>query len=297
MLIEAGHTITIIDKSSEFGGMVEAVIPPDRQSVSLENEIAAIFKDVPKDRMILQLGTELTAGYNLNSVLSEPFDAVFIGMGLPKAVSAEIESTKCEGLWNALDFLTAAKHDKLDVKGKRVAVIGGGNTAMDCAAVAKWHGAKDVYVIYRRSFAEMPAWSGERDRVMNEGVHFIILTQPVGITAKDGKLVGIKVCPTRLGEPDSSGRRRPEPIKSSVYELDMDIVVEAIGQTSPKEITKVLAGVELKNGLIKTKENSFQTSREKVFAGGDLVRGASTVVRAVADGMAAAKEIDKFLRQ
>ena len=306
-LLEAGHTVTIIDKSSEFGGMVEAVIPPDRQSVSLENEIKAIFKDVPGDRMILQLGKELNAGFNLNTIMlasakpseagSDSFDAAFIGMGLPKAVSGEIESAKCEGMWNALDFLTAAKHNEIDVKDKRVAVIGGGNTAMDCAAVAKWHGAKDVYIIYRRSFAEMPAWSGERDRVMNEGVHFLILTQPVGINAKSGKLVGIKVCPTRLGEPDSSGRRKPEPIKSSTYELDMDVVVEAIGQTSPQEIAKVLPGVELKNGLIKTKGNSFQTSREKVFAGGDLVRGASTVVRAVADGMAAAKEIDKFLRR
>ena len=295
--LEAGHTVTIIDKSSEFGGMVEAVIPPDRQSISLENEIAATFKDIPENRMILRLGIRLTTAYNLDSVLSESYDAVFIGMGLPKAVSGEIDTANYEGLWNALDFLAAAKHQELDVRDKRVAVIGGGNTAMDCAVTAKWNGAKDVYVIYRRSFAEMPAWSGEINRAMDDGVHFLILTQPVGLSAKDGKLVGIKVCPTRLGEPDSSGRRRPESVKSSTYELGMDIVVEAIGQKSPQELAKVLPGVELKNGLIKTKGHSFQTSREKVFAGGDLVRGASTVVRAVADGMAAAKEINKFLKQ
>jgi glutamate synthase (NADPH/NADH) small chain len=132
---------------------------------------------------------------------------------------------------------------------------------------------------------------------MNEGVHFLILTQPVGFSTEDGKLVGIKVCPTKLGDPDFSGRRRPEPIRSSTYELDMDIVVEAIGQKSPQQLAKILPGVELTKDLIKTRENSFQTSREKVFAGGDMVRGAATVVRAVADGMAAAKEIDKFLRQ
>jgi len=296
-LLEAGHTVTIIDKSSEFGGMVEAVIPPDRQSTSLENEIKAIFRDIPEGRMILRFGTELTASYNLDAVLSESFDAVFIGMGLPKAVSSEIEPANCEGLWNALDFLTAARQHKLDVKGKRVGIIGGGNTAMDCAVTAKWEGAKDVYVIYRRSFAEMPAWSSERDRAMNEGVHFLILTQPVGFSTKDGKLVGIKVCPTILGDPDFSGRRKPEPVRSSTYELDMDVVVEAIGQKSPQQLAKILPGVELVKGLIKTTGNSFRTSREKVFAGGDLIHGAATVVRAVADGMAAAKEIDKFLKQ
>jgi glutamate synthase (NADPH/NADH) small chain len=162
---------------------------------------------------------------------------------------------------------------------------------MDVAVTAKRLGAKDVYIIYRRSFKEMPAWSSERDRAMNEGVHFLILTQPLGFNSIDGKLKSIKVCPTRLGEPDQSGRRRPEPIESSAYELDMDIVVEAIGQSSPEEISEILPGVELRNGLIRTKEGSLATSRAGVFAGGDLVRGASTVVAAVADGMKAAKEI------
>jgi len=157
-------------------------------------------------------------------------------------------------------------------------------------------GAKDVYIIYRRSFKEMPAWSSERDRAIKEGVHFLILTQPLGFKSTDGKLKSIKVCPTRLGEPDQSGRRRPEPIESSAYELDMDIVVEAIGQSSPEEISEILPGVELTKGLIQTTEGTLATSRPGVFAGGDLVRGALTVVAAVADGMKAAKEINEFLR-
>ncbi len=142
----------------------------------------------------------------------------------------------------------------------------------------------------------MPAWSSERNRAMNEGVHFLILTQPLGFNSVDGKLKSIKVCPTRLGEPDQSWRRRPEPIESSAYELDMDVVVEAIGQSPPEEISEILPGVELANGHIKTKEGTLATSRVGVFAGGDLVRGASTVVAAVADGMKAAKEIDEFLK-
>jgi NADPH-dependent glutamate synthase beta subunit-like oxidoreductase len=197
-----------------------------------------------------------------------------------------------------MEFLSAAKEpDKLDIADKCVAAIGGGNTAMDVALTAKRLGAKDVYVIYRRSFKEMPAWSAERDRAINEGVHFLILTQPLGFNSHDGKLTAIKVCPTRLGEPDASGRRRPEPVESSAYELDMDIVVEAIGQKAPEEISEILPGVELTKGLIRTKEGTLATSRPGVFAGGDLVRGPSTVVAAVADGMAAAKQINEFLKR
>jgi 2,4-dienoyl-CoA reductase (NADPH2) len=295
-LLEAGHTVTIFDKSREFGGMIESVIPSDRQGDSLKNEIAAIFADVPKDRMILRLGKELNAGFNIDTITKQGFDAVFIGMGLAKSVS--LSDMDIDGLWNAMEFLSAAKEpNRLQIAGKRVAATGGGNTAMDVAVTARRLGAKDVYIIYRRSFKEMPAWSSERDRAINEGVHFLILTQPLGFNSIDGKLKSIKVCPTRLGEPDRSGRRRPEPIESSSYELDMDIVVEAIGQSSPEEISEILPGVELTNGLISTKEGSLATSRRGVFAGGDLVRGASTVVAAVANGMKAAKEINVYLKQ
>jgi 2,4-dienoyl-CoA reductase (NADPH2) len=296
ILLEAGQTVTIFDKSSEFGGMIESVIPADRQGDSLKQEIAAIFVDVPKDRMLLRLGEELSSGFNLDTIMKQGFEAVFIGMGLAKSVS--LSDKDIDGLWNAMEFLSAAKGPgRLQIAGKRVAATGGGNTAMDVAVTARRLGAKDVYIIYRRSFKEMPAWSSERDRAINEGVHFLILTQPLGFNSIDSKLKSIKVCPTRLGEPDRSGRRRPEPIESSAYELDMDIVVEAIGQSSPEEIKEILPGVELTNGLIRTKEGSLATSRPGVFAGGDLVRGASTVVAAVADGMKAAKEINEYLKQ
>ncbi len=340
ILLEAGHTVTIFDKSSEFGGTIESVIPADRQGNSLKSEIAAIFSEVPKDRMILRLGKGLIAGFNLDNIIphqlspserpgaatgledknsgsigtGDGFDAVFIGMGLTESIS--LSDKDIDGLWNAMEFLSAAKEPgprqpplrlanqdmgagtgKLEIEGKRVAATGGGNTAMDVAITAKRLGAKDVYIIYRRSFKEMPAWTSERDRAIKEGVHFLILTQPLGFNSTNGKLKSIKVCPTRLGEPDQSGRRRPEPIESSAYELDMDIVVEAIGQKSPEEISEILPGVELTNGLIQTKEGTLATSRPGVFAGGDLVRGASTVVAAVADGMKAAKEIDEFLKQ
>jgi len=297
-LLEAGHTVTIFDRGTEFGGMIESVIPEDRQGNSLQNEIASIFADVPKGRMILRLGKPFNSGFNLDTIVEEGYDAVFIGMGLPKAVSLDSSDKNLDGLWNAMEFLSKAKGPAgLDLAGKSVAAVGGGNTAMDVAVAAAQSGAKDVYVIYRRSFKEMPAWSAELEKAIGEGVHFLILTQPIGFVSADGKLKGIKVCPTRLGEPDRSGRRKPEPLESNAYELEMDIVVEAIGQQPQENMDKILPGVELKDGLIKTKEDTLATSRPGVFAGGDLVKGASTVVAAVADGMAAAHEIDEFLRE
>jgi 2,4-dienoyl-CoA reductase (NADPH2) len=297
-LLEAGHTVTIFDRHAQFGGTVESVIPADRKCDSLKNEITAIFKDVPGDRLVLRMGKELTADFNLDAITGEGFEAVFIGMGLPKSVGIGDRDENINGLFNAMDFLRATQEPgKLNLKNKRVAVIGGGNTAMDAAVVAQQSDARDVYVIYRRSFAEMPAWIAERERAMKEGVHFLILTQPLKYNHTNGKLKSITVCPTRLGEPDVSGRRRPENVESSSYDLNMDVVIEAIGQKSPGDIKEILPGVELKKGLIKIKKGSSATSRCAVFAGGDLVRGASTVVAAVADGMKAAKEINEFVRQ
>ncbi len=294
-LLKAGHAITIFDRNTEFGGMVESVIPPDRQSSALKNELTAIFADVPKDRMTLCLGQELDAAHNLDAIMSQGFDAAFIGLGLPKATS--VTKVQMAGLWNAMDFLADAKQPgKIDLSGQSVAVIGGGNTAMDVAVTAQQLDAKDVYLIYRRSFKEMPAWGAERERAISLGVHFLILTQPLEYLARNGKLTGIKLCPTRLGEPDQSGRRRPESVTASTYDLDMDVVVEAIGQAAEENIEQMLPGVDIANGLIQTQNGSLATSRQGVFAGGDLVRGPSTVVAAVADGMKAAGAINQFVQ-
>lgn len=293
VLLEAGHKVTVFDKNKDFGGMVDSVIPADRQSAALKNEISAIFNDVPADRLEIRSNTVLNKQFNLNNILDQKFDVVFIGMGLPKATRSSDE--KLDGLYDALDFLKLAKHsDSIDLNGKTVGVIGGGNTAMDVAVTAAQKGAKDVYVLYRRSFTEMPAWSAERDRALFKGVHFVILTQQFEYIANDGKLSGVKVCPCHLGEPDESGRRKPLPIKESVYNLNMDIVVEAIGQQSQADIEEILPGIELKWGQVMVNEK-YQTSIKTVFAGGDIVRGASTVVAAVADGMKAAKEIDTLI--
>ncbi|MGA2069947.1 MAG: FAD-dependent oxidoreductase [Sedimentisphaerales bacterium] len=291
-LLEAGHEVTVFDKNKLPGGMVESAIPADRIGAALTSEVKAIFDGVPAQRFKIESGKELNTGFTLESVMSGGFDACFIGLGLSKVISSS--ETKADGIWDAIEFLNIAKKGKLDLGGKRVAVIGGGNTAMDAACTAKRLGARDVYVIYRRSFGEMPAWPGELERAMDAGIHFLILTQQLEYETRDRKLTAIKLCPTELGEPDKSGRRKPVALKDITYVLDFDAVVEAIGQESPEDIGKALCGIDMTDGLIKINEH-FQTSKPNIFAGGDIVHGASTVVGAVSDGMKAAEQINHFL--
>ena len=166
------------------------------------------------------------------------------------------------------------------------------------ALSARRCGAGDVAIVYRRSFAEMPAWPEERDQAIAAGVHFLILTQPLDyIVDGQGKLAGLKVVRTRLGAPGPDGRRRPEAIPGSEHMLPADLVVEAIGQQADDELRAALPGVEFtRQGLVRTREGSLATSRDGVFAAGDLVNGGTTVVQAVAEGARAAREIDAWLR-
>jgi len=179
--------------------------------------------------------------------------------------------------------------------GKKVAVLGGGNTAIDAAVVAKQAGAQDVYIVYRRSFNQMPAWKKERDAALEKGVHFLILSQPLDYVTENGRLQGVKIARTELGEPDASGRRRPIIVPHSEYSFPVDHVIEAIGQRIDAETKRALGNLELdNNGWIKVNEH-FQTSIKNVFAGGDIINGGTTAVQAVAEGMKAAVEMDKRL--
>ncbi len=170
---------------------------------------------------------------------------------------------------------------------------------MDAAITARRAGADDVYVVYRRSFVEMPAWPEERDEALSAGVHFLILTQPLDyVTNSGGKLTGLKVASTTLGEPDESGRRRPEVDPSTERVMDVDLVIEAIGQRAPSDLDEWLPGIEMDDdGTIATRPGSLQTNLDRVFAGGDIVNGGETVVQAVADGVQAADEMDSIFTE
>ncbi|MBL8026341.1 MAG: FAD-dependent oxidoreductase, partial [Fibrobacteres bacterium] len=220
------------------------------------------------------------------------YKAIFLGMGLGSSQKLPDAKRPAVGVEDANSFLRRVKSGADCAVPARVAVLGGGNTAMDAAVVAKRCGARDVYLVYRRSFDEMPAWPKERDHALEEGVHFLTLTQPLDYIADNGKLKALKVSRTVLGEPDAGGRRKPVAIANSESEIPVDLVIEALGQNPVSGIDKVIPGLELnRSGFIKV-NGDFKTSIDGIYAGGDIVNGGTTAVRAVAEGMKAAKAIN-----
>ena len=158
----------------------------------------------------------------------------------------------------------------------------------------------DVYLLYRRSFQQMPAWPAERENCLQAGVHFLILQQPVDYLAdENGNLTGIRLVRTELGKADASGRRSPQMVADSEYILEVSMVVEALGQRLSDDLLNLVQekGIEIKNGLVKTEADSTATSREGIFAGGDLINGGQTVVRAIFEDYQAADEIDKYIKK
>jgi glutamate synthase (NADPH/NADH) small chain len=240
---------------------------------------------------------ELNAANTVDSLLGEGFDAVLLALGLTRSIPLPGAARPAQGVFGALEFLRRVKREGERISGA-VAVLGGGNTAIDAALSALRAGAQDVYVVYRRSFAEMPAWPEERDAAVRAGVHFLVLTQPLDyVSDPEGRLTGVKVARTRLGAPDDSGRRRPEVIPGTEHVLPCDAAVEAIGQAVEEAVRAALPGVEFtRNGTVATRPGSLATSRAQVWAAGDIVNGGSTVVQAVAEGTRAAREIDSALR-
>lgn len=297
-LLRAGFAVTIIDAREQPGGIAAETIPGDRlDPVAATGEIAAILEGCDPERLQWRLGTRMGADLTVDDLFAEGFTAVFVGVGLSEAVPLPGARRPVEGVEDALSFLRRMKqHPDTRLQGA-VAVLGGGNTAMDAAVTAARAGARDVYVVYRRSFVEMPAWPAERDAALAAGVHFLLLTQPLDYVTDDtGRLTGLRVAPTLLGDPDESGRRAPIVDESAQRVLPVDLVIEAIGQRPPADLASWLPGVTLTSrGLIATEDGSLRTSRPGIFAGGDIVNGGDTVVRAVADGMRAAHEIARYL--
>ncbi len=294
-LLQRGHAVTIFDARAFPGGIVRSLLPEKRISFqNVDSEIQALFHNIPTSHLEWRLGFRMTEIANLDSIAPD-FDAVFLGMGLSE--SMRMFESNPENVIDALEFLEKVKAGINFNIPNQVAVIGGGNTAMDAAVVAKNAGARDVYLIYRRSFAELPAWPAERDEALNLGVHFLILSQPVGYAAdENGKVKAIRLGRTALGEPDASGRRRPILIPDAESELPVQMVIEAIGQKAPANLGKILPGIKInRNGLVETIADSRTTSRPGVFAGGDIINGGATAVQAVADGLRAAEEIHEFV--
>ena len=282
VLLKKGHVVDVFDPE-EAGGVAASSIPEGRLA---EDRFQAEFEAIFGGSNVRFVKESLPS---LDDLLAK-YDAVFLGTGLGSSVS--LADTRPPGVEDAIQFLRACKAGGVSVP-ERVAVLGGGNTAMDAAVTAASSAARDVYLVYRRSFAEMPAWPAERDEALNLGVHFLLLTQPLGYEVENGRLKGVRIARTILGAPDESGRRRPMVVEGSESLLEVDLVLEALGQKLPAHIEALGLGLT-PDRLIKVDEEG-RTSREGVYAGGDAVNGGATVVQAVAEGMRAAKAIARRL--
>lgn len=291
-LLELGHHVTLFEQADRLGGTPELLIPLARYESATE-EIEAILAPARiTGRVEIRLQTSLGRDVTLPALRTQ-YDAVFLALGLSQPVSLQ----QADGVVDALSFLRDAKRGKPASVSGRVAVLGGGNTAVDAAVTAKQLGAEDVFVIYRRSQAEMPAWPEDQKRLRQAGCHLLILTQPIGYeTDGQGRLTGVRLIRTELGQPDESGRRSPRAVPGSEYVLPVNLVIEAIGQAVPDAIRHALNDLHwTRHGLLALRPHSSATSLEGVFAGGDLVNGGTTAVQGIAEGMRAAEEIDRWL--
>ncbi|MCL6615444.1 MAG: FAD-dependent oxidoreductase, partial [Firmicutes bacterium] len=293
-LLEAGHTVTLYEKEDRLGGIPDNLIPATRFGDSRAEVEAILSPALAAGRLRLKLGCALGREVSLGE-LRKKHAAVFLAVGLGAAIS----SGQGEGVVDALRFLRRVKRGELSsLEGLTVAVVGGGNTAVDAAVTAKRLGAADVYLVYRRSYLEMPAWEEERRMLLAGGVHPLFLLQPVGYEFEAGRLVGLRLARVRLGPADSTGRRRPEVVPERESVLQVDLVIEALGQEISPEVKAALGELVSPNGdRVVTLPGSRATAIPGVFAGGDLVNGGQTVVRAVAEGMRAAEEIEDYLRR
>jgi NADPH-dependent glutamate synthase beta subunit-like oxidoreductase/2,4-dienoyl-CoA reductase-like NADH-dependent reductase (Old Yellow Enzyme family) len=291
-LLESGHEVTLYEKRQTLGGTPDTTIPRARFRGSQEEVQARLKPAIENGRLILQGNAELGDNLALDELRSE-FDAVILAMGLSGASSLG----HAEGVMDALAFLRQAKSAPALTVPDRVAVLGGGNTAMDAAVTARELGARDVYLVYRRSFGEMPAWPEETRKFMESGGHLLLLSQPTGYEVdENGHVQALKLVRTELGDPDASGRRRPEPVEGSETALRVDMVVEALGQKIPGELKRAIQSLELTGReLIAVGENSFATNVEGVFAAGDIISGGTTAVRSISEGMKAAEEVCSYL--
>ncbi|MBI5806969.1 MAG: NADPH-dependent glutamate synthase [Ignavibacteriales bacterium] len=300
-----GHHVTIFEAFHKLGGVLRYGIPEFR----LPNDI--IDKEI---ETLKAMGVEFKTNFVVGKtrklkdlIEKDGYHAVFIGVGAGLPIFMHIEGENLIGVFSANEYLTRANLMRAFDKGhadtpiypsKNVAVLGGGNVAMDAARMAKRLGAENVYVVYRRTEVEMPARKEEVAHAKEEGIQFLFLQNAKRIIGdEDGKVKQIECLRYELGEPDSSGRRRPIEIKGSEFTIDVDTVIVAIGNGSNPLLTQSTPGLELnKWGNIIVDENQ-KTSLDRVYAGGDIVLGAATVILAMGEGRKAAASINKMLAE
>ena len=286
-----GHSVTVYDMMDKMGGMLRYGIPQYRLPKEvLDKEIAIIEKSGVKLVNNVRLGRDFTV-----ASLKAENDAVIVAVGAWQSSSMRTPGEDLEGVYGGIDFLRAVIQQNPPAIGEKVAVCGGGNTAMDACRTAVRLGAKEVYVVYRRTRAEMPADRLEIDEAEEEGVIYKFLTNPLSFNGEDGRVKSITLQVMELGEPDASGRRRPVPVEGKTEEIAVDSVILAIGQKLVQGDVSELALNE--RGNISADADFFTTNIEGVFAIGDATnRGASIAIEAIGEADRCAKAVDAFLR-
>lgn len=284
-----GHSATIFDMMPEMGGMLRYGIPEYRLPKDvLAAEVASIAELGVEMKNNVKVGRDIT----LDS-LRKDYDAVLVAVGAWKSTSIGCEGDSLQGVLGGIDMLIDVNKGNRPNLGKNVAVVGGGNVAMDACRTAVRLGAENVYVIYRRTRAEAPAEDLEIEEAIEEGVQFKWLTNPAEIIGENGKVVKIKLQVMELGEPDASGRRSPVPVEGKFEELDVDTVISAIGQRCALEGFEELT--KTRKGTIEASENNGATNLPGVFAVGDATnRGPSIAVRAIGESDDAVEAIDRY---
>jgi glutamate synthase (NADPH/NADH) small chain len=305
VLARNGVQAVVYDRHPEIGGLLSFGIP----EFKLEHQVIKTRRRILEGMGIrFVLGATIGQDISFDEIL-ENHDAVFLGLGTYTSMEGGMPGEQANGVYRALDYLIgntkslldmpAGEHVYTDLSGKRVVVLGGGDTAMDCVRTAVRQGAKAVHCLYRRDRENMPGSQREVENAIEEGVQFKFNVQPLEIVGKKGNASAVKVVETRLGLPDESGRRRPEPIEDSEFVIDADAVIVAYGFRSSPENWFGEFNINTNQwGLVEASgddEFAFQTSNPKVFAAGDMVRGADLVVTAVADARKAADGIVRYL--
>ncbi|MBQ6938201.1 MAG: NADPH-dependent glutamate synthase, partial [Clostridia bacterium] len=302
-LANSGYDVTVFEALHTPGGVLVYGIPEFRLPKDIvKEEIEKLSKLGVKIETNMVIGKIIT----VDELFEDGYEAVYIasGAGLPRFMN--IKGETLNGVYSANEYLTRVNlmkaylpNSKTPVKkSRRVAVVGGGNVAMDAARSAMRMGAQEVYIVYRRGMDELPARKEEVEHAMEEGVIFNTLTNPVEILGdENGNVRSIKCIQMELGEPDESGRRKPIEKEGSDFEIEVDTVIMSIGTSPNPLIRKTTPGLETnRRGCIVTDGEGGQTTRDGVFAGGDAVTGAATVILAMGAGKSAAKAIDEYIK-
>jgi glutamate synthase (NADPH) small chain len=298
-----GHDVTIFEAFHSPGGVLVYGIPEFRLPKEIVHyEISAL------EQIGVKLVRNRVVGMSetIDDLMRQGFETVFIGSGAGLPLFLNIPGENLIGVYTANEYLTRTnlmkayrfpEYDTPIIKGRNVAVFGGGNVAMDSARTAKRLGAENVYIIYRRSKAELPARAEEVHHAEEEGIIFQLLSNPLRFLGNEkGRLAGVECLQMKLGEPDKSGRPRPVPVEGSEFVVDIDLAIIAIGNSPNPIIQRTTAGLETTRwGTIVANEKTMQTTKPGVFAGGDVVTGAATVILAMGAGRTAAQAMHKYL--